>query len=62
MFCDMTSLVNVRKYRTVSSTDFPNQGNVFVVYYLPVGHGRQFATNTIRWVNGAIGGWRWQDP
>jgi len=57
MFYDMTSLVNVRKYRTVSSTDYPFVGNVFAVYDLPVGRGRQFGSSMPSVLNGILGGW-----
>jgi hypothetical protein len=57
MFYDMTSLVNVRKYRTVASTDYPNLATVFAVYDLPFGRGREIGANLNRWANGVVGGW-----
>jgi hypothetical protein len=57
MFYDMNSIVNVRKYRTVASTDFPQLATIFGIVDLPVGRGRQWASHTSRWIDGVIGGW-----
>jgi hypothetical protein len=44
--------------KAVSNQDVPNNFVVSYIYELPVGHGKQFASNAPAAVNAVIGGWR----
>ncbi|RXH58255.1 TonB-dependent receptor [Granulicella sibirica] len=44
-----------------SINDLPQRGSIAVTYELPFGKGKQFMGNANRWVNTAVGGWRFND-
>jgi hypothetical protein len=57
MYYDQTSVVNVRKYRTVAATDYPNMFRVFVTYDVPFGRNKTFGSQLPRWADYVAGGW-----
>ena len=53
-YYDQTSVVNVRKYRTVAATDYPNMLRIFATYDLPFGRDQAFASKRLRWADYAV--------
>ena len=44
-----------------SINDIPKRTSLAVTYELPFGHGKQFLGGANRWVDAAVGGWRFND-
>jgi hypothetical protein len=57
MVYDGASLVNVRDWRTVASSDRPHIFRVFATYRLPFGRRQAILGDAPGWVNAIVGGW-----
>ena len=57
MIYDGASLINVRKWRSVASTDRTHMMRLFATYALPVGRRKAFLNRAPKWLDAIAGGW-----